>query len=221
MTDAPEQPSSYNPGAMPASSLSSTKAVWYRRPWFLLTVALVVVVGVSVLSDLPHHISVNEDASAQNASIKQINSDLAPCNYAIAEVYHFYSTKIVGSTAPLTPQKYPKWMLDDQSACSFTSGSIYDLTNNFQALDTRAGKYIDSMHTVVVTWITSDALGAINHIMFLFNHPGDAKTLEALRRRTTLLNTERDQAMAYWAKANSLLQGRLTPLILAKLPEIA
>ena len=221
MTDGPEQPSQYDPGAMPASSLSSVKAVWYRRPWFLLTVALVVVAGVSVLSDLPHHISVNEDASAQNASIKQINGDLAPCNYAIAEVYHFYGTKIVGTSAPLTAQKYPKWMLDDQSACSFTSGSIYDLTNNFQALDTKAGKYIDNMHTVVVTWITSDALGAINDIMFLFNHPGDPKTLKALRSRTSLLNAERTQAMAAWAKANALLGGRLTPLTLAKLPSVA
>ncbi len=221
MTDSPEQPSAYLPGAMPASSLASAKAVWYRRPWFLLSAALVIVVGVSIMSDLPHHITVNEDASAQNASIKQINSDLAPCNYAIAEVYHFYATTIAGSATPTSPQKYPKWMLDDQSACSFTSGAIYDVTNNFQALDTKAGKYIDAMHTVVVTWITSDALGAINDIMYLYNHPGDPKPLAALRARTTLLNAERDQALADWSQANSLLGGRLTPLSLAHLPEIA
>ncbi len=221
MTDSPDQPTSYNPGAMPASSLASTKAVWYRRPWFLLSAALVVVVGVSVLSDLPHHISVNEDASAQNASIKQINGDIAPCNYAVAEMYHYYATTIAGSATPAQPQKFPKWMTDDQSACSFTSGAIYDVTNNFQALDTKAGKYIDNMHTVVVTWITSDALGAINDIMFLYNHPGDAKTLSALRARTTLLNAERDQALADWSRANALLGGRLTRLSLAQLPAVA
>lgn len=206
---------------MPASSLSSTKAVWYRRPWFLVMVVVIVVVGVSVVTDLPHHISVSEDASAQNASIKQINSDLAPCNYAISEIYHYYETTIAGSTAPLQPRKYPKWMTDDQTACSFTSGEIYDLTNNFQALDTNAGKHIDNMHTIVVTWITSDALGAINDIMYLYNHPNDATKIAALRRRTALLNAEHAQAMAEWSKANALLGGRLYPLKLAQLPAVS
>lgn len=220
MTD-PGTNASFDPGAMPASSLSSVKAVWYRRPWFMVMVVVIVVVGVSVVTDLPHHISLNEDAAAQNAAIKQINLDLAPCNYAISEMYHYYDTKIAGSATPLKPQKYPKWMTDDQTACSFTSGEIYDLTNNFQALDTKAGKHIDTMHTIVVTWITSDALGAINDIMYLFNHPGDATKIAALRRRTALLNAEHAQAMAEWSKANALLRGRLIPLKLAQLPAVA
>jgi hypothetical protein len=220
MTD-PATSGNFDPGAMPASSLSSTKSVWYRRPWFMVMVVVVVVVGVSVVTDLPHHISPGEDASAQNASIKQINLDLAPCNYAISEMYHYYETKIAASAAPLQSQKFPKWMTDDQSACSFTSGSIYDLTNNFQALDTNAGKHIDNMHTIVVTWITSDALGAINDIMYLFNHPGDATKIAALRKRTALLNAEHAQAMAEWSRANSLLGGRLFPLKLVQLPSVA
>ena len=220
MTD-PAANGNFDPGAMPASSLSSTKAVWYRRPWFLVLAVVVVVVGVSVVTDLPHHISLSEDVSAQNASIKQINLDLAPCNYAISEIYHYYETSIAGSATPLQPRKYPKWMTDDQTACSFTSGEIYDLTNNFQALDTQAGKHIDNMHTIVVTWITSDALGAINDIMYLYNHPGDATTIAALRRRTTLLNAEHAQAMAEWSKANALLGGRLYPLKLVQLPAVA
>ena len=206
---------------MPASSLSSIKAVWYRRPWFMVMVVVIVVVGVSVVTDLPHHISSSEDTSAQNASIKQINLDLAPCNYAISEIYHYYATKIAGSATPLQAQKYPKWMTDDQTACSFTSGEIYDLTNNFQALDTTAGKHIDNMHTLVVTWITSDALGAINDIMYLYNHPGNAKSIAALRRRTELLNSEHAQAMAEWSQANSLLGGRLYRLKLVLLPAVA
>ena len=219
MTD-PVDSGNFDPGAMPAASLSSAKAVWYRRPWVMVLIVVVIVVGVSVVTDLPHHITVSEDASAQNASIKQINLDLAPCNYAISEIYHYYETKIVGTAPPMRPQKYPKWMTDDQSVCSFTSGEIYDLTNNFQALDTKAGKHIDNMHTIVVTWITSDALGAINDIMYLYNHPGDATKIASLRRRTALLNLEHAQAMAEWSKANALLGGRLYPLKLVQLPAV-
>lgn len=219
MTD-PGINSNFDPGAMPASSLSSIKAVWYRRPWFMVMVVIIVIVGVSVVTDLPHHISLNEDASAQNASIKQINLDLAPCNYAISEMYHYYNTTLAGRSTGQTT-KYPKWMTDDQTACSFTSGEIYDLTNNFQALDTRAGKHIDNMHTIVVTWITADALGAINDILFLYNHPTDATKLASLRRRTALLNAEHAQATAEWSKANALLRGRLVPLKLAQLPAVA
>jgi hypothetical protein len=214
-------PSPYTPGSMAASSLAVTKAVWYRRPWFLVTAVVVVMIGVSVVSDLPHHISPTEDASAQNASIKQINADLAPCNYAIAEVYKFYRMNQAGQITAADRKLLPKQLTDDQSACSFTSGSIYDLTNNFQALDTTAGKNIDSMHTVVVTWVTSDALAAIEAIMYLIDHPGNPAKLHTLHVRTLALNAERAQAIAYWQKANSLLGGRLDPVKLAILPSLS
>ena len=214
------QPSDYQPGAMPASSLTESKAVWYRRPWFLITAVIIVVVGVSIVSDLPHHISPVEDASAQNASIKQINTDLAPCNYAVSEVYKFYRMNLAGQITAADRKLLPKQLTDDQSACSFTSGSIYDLTNNFQALDTTAGKSIDDMHTVIVTWVTSDALAAINAIIYLFDHPGDPAKLRVLHHRTQILNAERAQAQADWKTANQLLGGRLDPLKMAILPTL-
>ncbi len=211
----------YAPGAMPASSLVANKAVWYRRPWLLVTVVVAVMIGVSVLSDLPHHITPAEDVSAQNASIDQINTDLAPCNYAVKEVYSFYQMQLKGQITAADRALLPKQLNDDQTACSFTSGSIYDLTNNFQALDTKAGKYIDDMHTVIVTWVTSDALAAIQAIMYLFQHPGDAAKLKVLHERTNALNSERLSALADWSRANSLLGGKLKHPKLAILPNVA
>jgi len=72
----------FDPAAMSMSSLGITKAVWYRRPWFLLTVALVVVAAISVIVDLPGHMTPKQDASTQNASIKEINADLEECSFA-------------------------------------------------------------------------------------------------------------------------------------------
>ncbi len=35
----------FDPGSMPSTSLSALRAVWYRRPWFIATVGIVVVVA--------------------------------------------------------------------------------------------------------------------------------------------------------------------------------
>ena len=51
---------------MSASSLANFKVAFYKRPWFLITIAIVVVVAVSVITDLPNHISRSQDLTAQN-----------------------------------------------------------------------------------------------------------------------------------------------------------
>ena len=49
----------YDPGSMATSSLSSAVVIWYKRPWFLVTLGIIVVLAVSVISDLPRDISVD------------------------------------------------------------------------------------------------------------------------------------------------------------------
>jgi len=61
----------FDPASMPTSSLGIAKAVWYRRPWVLATLALIVIVAVSVVIDLPRPITKSQDAASQNASIKR------------------------------------------------------------------------------------------------------------------------------------------------------
>jgi hypothetical protein len=196
---------SYDPGSMSASSLSSMKVVLYRRPWFLITVAVIVVLAVSIISDLPHPITKAEDATAQNASMKQINTDIGPCVFAVKEAFSFYQQDVSGKLSSSNLAQVPSLLVGDQTACSFTSGSIYDLTNNIQVLDTKAGKNIDHMLSVVVLWSTSDALAAIEDIQYLFNHPGDKKKLQNLSREENLLTKDRALALDYVGRAERIL----------------
>jgi len=211
----------YDPATMVASSLASYKAIWYKRPWFLITAIIVVVVGVSILTDLPHPITNAEDISAQNASMGQINNDLAPCALAVSEAFSFYNEDMAGQLTKAHIAQVQKLLIDDHTACSFASGSVYDLTNNYQSLLTPAGKHIDAMHTILVTWITSDAVAAISNIQYHFAHPTSTAKVARLAYRQNLLEKERLQALAQWQDANSLLRTTLTPLKIPHLPHLA
>jgi hypothetical protein len=205
---------------MSASSLSSIRAVWYKRPWFLITVAVIVVVGISVITDLPHPITKAQDATAQNESIKQINGDIAPCGYAIKEAFNFYSENVTGKLTASEKSQVKSLLVGDQSACSFTSGSIYDLTNNFQALDTTAGKHIDRMQGIVVTWVTDDALAAIEDIQSLFAHPGGEAKLKDLAKEESKLSADRQKSRNEVLAADAIVNATLNQVNLPTLPQL-
>lgn len=222
MTDSklPPEPSTYDPGSMTTTSLSTFKVVLYKRPWFLITVAVVVVLAVSIISDLPHPISKAQDATAQNESIKQINTDISPCVFALKESFNFYQQKVDGEISASNLAQVPSLLVGDQSACSFTSGSIYDLTNNIQILDTTAGKNIDHMLSAIVLWSTSDGLAAIEDIQYLFSHPNDVRKEHNLGLKEAELSKDRLIALADLAKAERILGLPLKRPIMPVLPHL-
>ncbi len=169
--DSDIRASSYDPASMPASSLSTLRAVWYRRPWFLVTVVVVIVVAVSVLTDLPHPVTRASDAALQNDTITLINTDIAPCSFALKESFSFYNELRSGTLSASNIAQVPKLLTDDQVSCTLASGPIYDLTNNIEPSNTRAGKYIQSMSVLVISWATNDAKDAIYDIINCFKRP--------------------------------------------------
>lgn len=202
----------FDPASMPTSSLGLTKAVWYRRPWVLATLALVVIVAISVVIDLPGHITPGQDAASQNASIKEINTDLADCSYALKESFLIYNENVNGTLSSSDLSLVPKLLNDDEVACSYASEPVYDLTNNLQVDDTTAGKHIDKMLTTVEFWITDYALASIRDIQYLFNHPGDAKTISHLARQELGLAHDRTVALSDLSDADRVLGMHLDAL---------
>jgi hypothetical protein len=206
---------------MSTSSLGSTVAVWYKRPWFLITLGIVVVLAVSVISDLPRHITKAQDASEQNDSIHQINTDIAPCVFAVKQSFTFYQEYVSGELSASHLKQVPALLVGDQTACSFASGGVYDLTNNIQVNDTKAGIHIDSMLSVIVTWITSDALAAIEDIQYLFDHPDDSAKLKKLSKREVLLSEDRHRLFADFIAAEKVLGITLKTPNIPPLPNLS
>lgn len=207
----------FDPASMPTSSLGITKAVWYRRPWVLATIALIVVVAISVIIDLPRPITKAQDVASQNASIKEINGDLAECAFAVKESFNIYDMEVSGKLTPSDLAQVPTLLTGDETACSFASEPVYDLTNNIQVQDTKSGKHIDRMLSDVERWITDFALASIRDIQYLFNHSGNAQTIRHLASQERQLAVERTQALNDENQADRVLG---VHLIVLKIPSL-
>ena len=219
MTNGPHDHSAtaYDPASMAASSLVSSRAVWFKRPWVVVVLAVLVVVAISVVTDLPHPITKAEDASNQNGALKLINSDLSKCTYALAQAFQFYREQVAGTLTDSQRSIVNTYLPSDQVVCSFAGPNMSDLTNNLQVQDTAAGKKIDALLRATINWMDPDADGAIVDITKLFNHPGDSAALEDLTKRETSLARDRQTALNDLSSANTLLGTQLYKL---KLPAL-
>jgi hypothetical protein len=200
----------FDPSSMPVASLKNAHVVWYRRPWVLVTTGILFVVAISVITDLPHPLSRAQDIDSQNASMKLINSDIKPCTFALQQSFTIYREDLAGQLTLNDRAQAPSLLSQDQTACSFASGSTYDLTQNIQVLDTNAGKHIDSMLSDVTLWVTSDAVATMQDIQYLYNHPGNAKKLADLANQERNLDHDRSIARADVQKADAILRTSLT-----------
>jgi hypothetical protein len=197
---------------------SDQQPVWYKRTWLLVTAAIVVVVAASILIDLPRPISIAEDVASQTTSLKEINTDVAGCGYAVKETFLIHQHQLAGTLTPSDRTSATKMLLDDQTACSFTNSRIFDLTNNIQVQDTSAGKYIDRMLSVSTTWVTSDALAAVEDIQALYLNPGDPGKTRDLAVQEKQLAIDRNQAIIDVQQAGSILHTALPSPALPALP---
>jgi hypothetical protein len=193
------------------------RPVWYRRAWVLATAAVVAVVVASVLVDLPSHTTVATDTADQTSIMQQINSGIDGCSYGVKETFTIYHDLTSHSLSSADLSETPSMMRDDQTACSFTSSNIYDLSN-VEGTGTPAGKKIGDVVNVVTLWATSDALGAIEDIQTLSTDPGDAAARANLAKQEVALARDRAQADADVADADRILGSHLPAPALAQLP---
>ncbi len=175
MTDAgPGEPLPNDPFTLEGIiAQEPVKPVWYRRGWVLAAVAVTALVVASVLVDLPTNTTPATDTADQVAVMKQINTAIGGCSFAAKETFTIYRDLQAHSLSAADVAETPAMLRDDQSACSFTSSSIFDLSN-VEGTGTPAGKDINQVVNVATIWATSDALAAIEDIQTLSNDPGNA-----------------------------------------------
>ena len=115
---------------------------------------------------------------------------------------------------PLTPADRaptPGLLGDDQSACSYTSEYIYDLSD-VQVPGTTAGKDVGQVVATATLWTTSDSLGAIEDVQTLMNNPNDAAVLRNLSKEEAQLAADRRTAISEEDAADRALDTRLQPV---------
>ena len=196
------------------------RPVWYRRTSFAVAIAVVVVIIASVLVDLPSHTTPAADIAAQSDVMNQINSDIAGCAYAAQETFTILEDLRTGLLTTSDRSEAPSMLRDDQTACSFTSGSIYDLSN-VEGTGSAAGKRIGDIVDLATTWATSDALAAIEDIQNIYSGQASNSTNANLSHEEVLLGEDRATAIADVAAADRILHARLPQPNLPNLPHLA
>ena len=183
----------------------------------MIGIAIAAVIVITVLSDLPVSTSRASDISAERSVMSEVNTDLAPCAYAIHQAIGIWKLQAAHQLIPAEKAPTPGLLSDDQSACSFTNEDVFDLSN-VQVPQTTAGKQLGQMVATATLWTTSDALRAIEDVQTLTNDPGNAAALHSLSVAQNQLAADRASALAHERAADRALATHLPPV---DLPAVA
>ncbi len=206
----------------PPAPERGTPTRWYRHRVFLVAVGVVVVIGVAVLTDLPTPTSRANDAKGENAVIGEINADVAPCLFSVREAFTLYADETSGRLSASNRAQIPALLRDDQTACSYTDDSIFELSD-IDVSGSAAGKQVSQAVNTVTVWATSDALGAIEDVQALSSRAADHKARAQLQVQLRLLAEDRAKATAEIDTAGKILRTKLATLDVSteSLPSVA
>jgi hypothetical protein len=183
-------------------------APWYRHRAVLLGAAVVVILAVAVITDLPTPASPGSQVSTANAFIAEVNSDLAPCDYALGEAYGFRADQLHGTLTTSDAAQVPGLLRDDEMACSYAGPTIPDLTG-IESPGTVANGQLGQLLSIATQWATYDALSAVDEIQELFEHPGSTTDAKKLFVDTLELDKDRTDARRAVRAADRLLHATL------------
>jgi hypothetical protein len=190
---------------------------WQRHRGLLIAAAVVVIALITVLSDLPVSTSRADDIGAERSVMSEVNADLAPCALAIHQAVGIWNLAAAHTLTSPDRAPTPGLLSDDQTACSFTNESIYDLSD-IQVPGTAAGKHLGQLLATVTLWTTSDSLRAIEDVQTLMGDPGNVSALHNLTKEEAQLAADRRTAIAQENAADRNLD---THLQRVDLPQIS
>lgn len=203
MTVSPTRPS--------AKDGEAKAPLWQRRRGLTIGILAAVILLITVLTDLPTSTSRGSDITAEQSVMTEVNSDLSPCALAIHQAVGIWTLQNAHQLTPADRASTPGLLSDDQTACSLTSESIYDLAN-IDIPGTAAGKHLSQMVASALLWSTSDALRVIEDVVTLLGSPNDTSARADLTKSEASLDTDRAQAIAQERAADRALQTRLQPV---------
>ncbi len=189
---------------------------WYRRRAILVTVGVLVVLAVTVISDLPVHGSRAADVSAGRSVMSEVNTDIAACAFAVQEALTIRGDQVRHTLTASNRSVAPGLLRDDQVACSFTNENIYDLST-IEVPGSAAGKRLGNLVATTVLWTTSDALGAIVDVQRLLSQPNDVSAQRNLVRMERAMASDRRAALREIKSADRILDTQLPQPVLPAL----
>jgi hypothetical protein len=192
----------------------------YRRRAVLVPAVILAILAVVVLTDLPQNSSRSAQIANDTSVMAQVNSDIGPCSYALGESFTIYADLTGGILSRAEDHQVPGLLTDDQTACSFTDDSIYQLST-ITVPGSASGTDLGRLVGTVTLWATADALSAIEQIQVLDSDPSNAHAMKVLSEDERLLASDRAQAEAELQAADRVVRERLPALELTTGPKAA
>ncbi len=191
----------------------------FKRRGVIVSAAVVVVLAVTVVTDLPQHSSLSSQIAGAKTIVQEVNADVGPCAYAANESFTIYGDQKAHHLNQSDIARVPGLLRDDQVACSFTSDPIFQLSSDIEVPGSAAGKPLGQMVATVLLWATSDALSAIESIQTLSSDPGSRPASDQLKKEESLLSSDRALAERQLQAAEKVLGTKLPDLNLPALPD--
>jgi len=210
-TPDPARPHSEAPGIPP-------KPPWYRRRMVLAVAVIAVLLVITVITDIPEHSSLKDQAKTERAVLKAVDVDIHPCTFSIQQAFTLYSDGRNPTVPASTRVRIPRLMATDAAACSFSNSTVLGLSTITEPGSTAGHDMGDAVSTVTL-WVTSDALAAIDQLELLNSNPHDAKARADLDKEERLLASDRAKADADVAAVNRQLHSHLPAPALPRLPD--
>ena len=201
-----------------AAAVTKEPPIWQRHRRLAIAAAVLVIALITVLTDLPTPTSRASDIAAERSVMSEVNSDLEPCAYAVHQALGIWALEADHQLSAAERAPTPGLLSEDQSACSFTSQGIYDLTTNIQVPGTTAGKELGDLIATATLWTTSDALRVIEDVQTLMNDPTDAAAVRNLSKEENALASDRRRALTDENAADRDLDTHLQPVDLPPVP---
>ena len=193
--------------------------IWQRHRRLSIALVVLVIALITVLTDLPTSTSRASDISAETSVMSEVNSDLQPCAYSIHQALTIWSLASTHRLSAADRAPTPGLLSDDQSACSLTNESTYDLASNIQTPSTAAGKQLAQLVATATLWTTSDALEAVEAVQTLMTKPGDAGARHGLETAEAEMARDRRVALTAEDAADRDLHTHLAPVDLPAEPK--
>jgi hypothetical protein len=194
---------------------------WYRRRAFVVTAAIVVVLAVTVVTDLPTHNSHASDVVAAQQVMSEIAGDAAPCNLGMEESLGFYHDVTSGDITAAHRAQIPGLIHDDLEACSFTNQDMVDL-GGIDVPGNVTGRALNHVALDVLTWCDPAALAAIGEITALIESRPTPAGRARLAADEALLTKDRDatyRAMSSLARLIATTDFKHVTLVSASSPQ--
>jgi len=221
MSEAPTRMAGNGPGrlapAIPDPAGDPRTLPWYRRRAVVVTAGVIGVLIVTVITDLPSPASHATDVASANAVVEEVNTDIAPCVFAVNEALTVYGDQTRRALTSADRAHVPALLQDDQTACSFTNEYVFDLSE-IDVPGSAGGKQLGDVVSSATLWATSDALGAVDAVQTLSTDPGNAGALAALAKDRRMLASDRAAADASMRAVDALLGTKIVALDLPQVP---